>query len=270
MLALSQSKAATMPGPFRLATAAALALALATATAAQTGADRLPRVLPPGVAMLPADEQPAWNAIGRINTAGFRTARMCSGTLIAPDRVLTAAHCTVRPDGTPERPDRLIFVAGWRAGNAAASAAGIRVTRHDAFRPGLPARRTDTGTDLAILHLAAPLPGVRPIPLADLDAAPGPLAILGYRGDRPHILHRYAPCPVTGLRAGALGIACRVARGTSGAPVLALTPDGPRLVAVVSGTGPAGTLAARAHAWPPAQSPAQSPARSPGLPSAQP
>jgi V8-like Glu-specific endopeptidase len=239
-------------GPRAGPAAAALAAValLFTGASAQTGADGLPhtRGLPAGVTLLPAAEQPAWNAVGRVNVAGFRMARMCTGTLVAPDRVLTAAHCTLAANGRPARPDRLIFVAGWRVGNAAASGTALRVTRHEAYRPGREALR-NPAVDLAILHLAEPLPGIRPIPLGVASETRTPLTILGYRGDRPHILHRYAPCPVTALRDDALRVACRAAPGTSGAPVLAETPRGPRLVAVVSSTGPAGSLAARPEAW---------------------
>ncbi len=240
-----------MPRPSALA---ALCVALATAATAQTGADGLAhtRPQPPGVTPLPAEEQPAWNAIGRVNVAGFRMARMCTGTLIAPDRVLTAAHCTLAANGAPARPDRLIFVAGWRVGNAAASGKAVRVTRHAAWRPGRSAL-SNPAADLAILHLAEPLAGIRPIPIAAAGETAGALTILGYRGDRPHILHRYAPCPVTALRAKALRIGCRAAPGTSGAPVLGETRAGPRLVAVVSSVGPSGSLAARPDAWPPAR-----------------
>ena len=34
-----------------------------------------------------------WEAIGQVNVAGYRRASRCTGTLIAPDVVLTAAHC---------------------------------------------------------------------------------------------------------------------------------------------------------------------------------
>jgi len=242
----------------RPAAAAVLALCVAALMPAPLAAQEAgglahTRALPGGVAMVPAAEQADWTAIGRLNGAGFRTRRMCTATLIAPDRVLTAAHCTLRADGTPARPERLIFVAGWRAGNAAASGVGARVTRHAGFRPRLPARATDVASDLAIVHLATPIAGLRPLALAEGDALAGPLEILGYRGDRPHVLHRHAPCPLRARDAGALALGCAVVPGTSGAPVLARTAAGPAIVGIVSGRGPLGTLAARPDAWAPAR-----------------
>ena len=34
-----------------------------------------------------------WDAIGQVNIGGYRQAGKCTGTLVAPDLVLTAAHC---------------------------------------------------------------------------------------------------------------------------------------------------------------------------------
>jgi protease YdgD len=43
------------------------------------------------------DEGQPWDAIGQVNISGYRRTGMCTGTLIAPNLVLTAAHCVMNP-----------------------------------------------------------------------------------------------------------------------------------------------------------------------------
>lgn len=212
----------------------------------------LPAQAGPAAEILPRGEQARWNAVGRVNIAGYNTRRMCSGVLIAPDRVLTAAHCVLKGRVRAAPPDEVVFVAGWRGGEAAADSNGAGLTLHPDLLAGTAAGDIAISSDLAVIELAAPLPGIAPLPLAALpDAAPAelPLTILGYRADRPHIVSRQRPCHVTGRGSGAVALDCRVAPGTSGAPVLVEGPDGPAVAAIVSASGLRGTLAALPSAW---------------------
>lgn len=186
--------------------------------------------------MLPVDAHSDWQAIGRLNVAGYKSRSLCSATLIAPDRVLTAAHCVTRDDGSMIRANDLRFVPGWLRGDYAGlgRAAAVRIPREWQAA----ARRGDTTVayDLALIELTAPMETVTPLPVRT-PASHAEVRVLGYRWDRPHALSDSGSCPYRDLGGGAHSMTCKVTFGTSGAPVLQTTGGGWYVVGVVSGTG---------------------------------
>src|SRR5215210_657022 len=167
---------------------------------------------------------------------------LCSGTLIAPDLVLTAAHCV-----TQRAAYRVVAVdSAFRQRAVMATAAAL----HPAFVPGT-TPRTQPGVDLALLKLRQPL-GTDFAPLDPRAAAPvgagQPVELAGFgstaedaRGSA-RVLRRTQLVTL-----GTLQVANRVlvvadqqrlaatsgagaCRGDSGGPIL----QGGRLVGVVS------------------------------------
>lgn len=188
----------------------------------------------PGRRMLSADEAVPFRAVGRVNIAG---ARFCTGTLIAPDQVLTAAHCLYHPrTGALVPPKEIRFVAGLRIDRKAAQRRVVRAVPDPDFSFGR-AGPSGVQSDLAVLYLAVPIPAKAAVPFGTGPLGRGPLAIVSYGRDRPQAPSIEAPCGVISPYGGGLAVDCAVTEGVSGAPVLQGEGAARRVVAVVSAMG---------------------------------
>jgi protease YdgD len=208
---------------------AALALALAVVGGAAPAQDA------PARRLLTADEAVPFRGVGRVNVAGTR---FCTGTLVAPDEVLTAAHCLFHPQTRAMvPPEELRFVAGLNVGTRAAVRKVVRAVPHPRFVFEGAADPAGVQADLALLVLAAPVGPRAAAPLGVAALGPGPVAIVSYARDRSQAPSIEAPCGVISRFGDAAALACAVTYGVSGAPVLQGTGPGMRVVAVVSAMG---------------------------------
>ncbi|WP_439594477.1 trypsin-like serine peptidase [Falsiroseomonas sp.] len=192
----------------------ALLLLLAGPAAAQLpGLDATQARRPAAVAEAP------WSSLVRVQSeAGGR----CTGVLIAPDRVLTAAHCLVaRLTGQLVQPGRVHVLAGYDRGEFRAHATATALRLGPGFDP---ATKGPVGADWAVLQLERNLPGPV-LPLAALPA-PGTAAMLGgWQQDRAHALLADTACRIEAAPRDAEGRrllrhSCAGTRGVSGAPLL--------------------------------------------------
>lgn len=196
--------------------------------------------------MLSADEHVAWRGVGRVNIATGLAESMCTGTLIAEDLVLTAAHCVMNPlTGKPYRAEAVEFVAGWRLGQKVAARGAKAIAVHPDYRLNARPRTEEITTDIALVRLDAPIPHSEAPPFEVGPTPPDgtPLTLISYRQDRPHALTRQQGCDVLDVAAPGMTLACDVTFGASGSPLFAVEGERARIVAVVVARGKAGPVA---------------------------
>lgn len=182
----------------------------------------------------PVQSVPGWEAVGRLNIGGRS---MCTASLIAPDMVLTAAHCMydIRT-GRAVNPRSVKFEAGLNGRQSKASRRVSKAAIHAGYRHGQTGQ-FQTGTDIAVLRLERPISAdvVRPLALAAAPERGARVDVMSYSHSNARSPRLQTACQVLVARQSSLITSCRVDLGASGSPVLQTLPGrAPRLVSVIS------------------------------------
>lgn len=176
-----------------------------------------------------------WEAVGRLDVSGMGT---CTGTLIAQDLVLTAAHCVMSEAGEKVAPSAILFRAGLRNGEHIAASRGRAVAVAPDYKPGKNGqlKAVSIRNDVALIQLETPVARAlaQPFALHRVARDSGELMIASYGRGRNAAMSIQRECHVLGASAGVLQFDCDITFGSSGAAVLAYDGVRPAIRSVVS------------------------------------
>lgn len=180
------------------------------------------------------DDLFGWEAVGRVDLGrdGY-----CTGVLIAPDQVLTAAHCVYDRARQGIAPDIIQFRAGLRDGVVIAEAGVARYAVAPGYDPAAGMQAENVRRDVALLQLSTPISAAlaAPFHLAAAPAAGQRVSVVSYGRDRDKAPSWQRDCGLLWRSKGVMGFDCAVINGSSGAPVFAKDGGRARILSLVSG-----------------------------------
>jgi len=176
-----------------------------------------------------------WQAVGRLDAAGYG---FCTGTLISPEYVLTAAHCVYdKRSGMLVGAETLTFRAGFRNGDVAAVRGISQIEAHPGYDPKRSLDDENVRHDVALLRLDRPIPTTEldPFVMHDRVVSKGSVSVVSYGRGREDLPSRQDVCQVEQTREDVMFMDCDITFGSSGAPVFRHFNGRGKIVSVVSG-----------------------------------
>lgn len=176
-----------------------------------------------------------WQSVGRLDAKG---SGFCTATLIAPDLVLTAAHCVYDTRNAQLlKPETLTFKAGLRNGETAAARGISQIEAHPGYNPRTGLLVENIRHDVALLRLEAPIPTTEldPFVLHSSVVASGPVSVVSYGRRRESLPSRQDVCQVETTQDDVMFMDCDVTFGSSGSPVFSHRNGRGQIVSVISG-----------------------------------
>lgn len=180
------------------------------------------------------DDGRGWEAVGRLD---MRETGFCTGVLVEPDLVLTAAHCLFdKRSGRRIANTDIQFQAGLRNGRASAYRAVKQSVIHPRYVFSKDVNIRQVPNDVALLQLTRPIRNTRVFPFgtANRPRRGAQISVVSYAHDRAKAPSLQEACTVMGRKRGVLVMSCSADFGSSGAPVFAFDGGVPRIVSLIS------------------------------------
>ena len=190
-----------------------------------------------------------WGAIGQINVTGYRHTSSCTGSLIATNLVITAAHCVMDPWSRKPFPlHQIHFLAGVRGsswlGHSTAKCLhfppGYEYVGPSRILPSLPLQdvpRRAFLRDMVLIVLKDDLNNITPLELdrAEVQGSDISLVHASYPADRRYVLTGHFGCHLLARDQDLWFTDCDTHAASSGGPVFIQRKNDLKLAAVMVG-----------------------------------